>query len=151
MMYIDDCLRATLEVLEAPADSLSMRTYNINAMSFTPEELAREVQKQMPDLEVTYDIDQVRQAIGKYCTHITNKIFKKHSLVRFLSFQIFVYEVCAEAKYLLQICIKNLPFNLKSRYQTTDDPEAVNVWVVSEQDIDICFFSLCSRQLAHEL
>ena len=97
MMYIDDCLRATLEVLEAPADSLTMRTYNINAMSFTPEELAQEVQKQMPDLEVTYDIDQVRQAIGKYYTHTTNK--KTFCLVRFFSFQIFVYEVCAEAKY----------------------------------------------------
>lgn len=65
MMYIDDCLRATLEVMEAPADTLSMRTYNINAMSFTPEELAQELQKQMPELEVTYDVDPVRQAIGK--------------------------------------------------------------------------------------
>ncbi|CAB1339752.1 unnamed protein product [Coregonus sp. 'balchen'] len=58
MMYIDDCLRATVEMMEAPTDTLSMRTYNINAMSFTPEELAQEVQKQLPDLEVTYDIDQ---------------------------------------------------------------------------------------------
>ncbi|KAG9337467.1 hypothetical protein JZ751_028657 [Albula glossodonta] len=65
MMYIDDCLRATLEVMEAPADTLSMRTYNINAMSFTPEELAREVQRQLPDLQITYDIDHVRQAIGE--------------------------------------------------------------------------------------
>uniref|UniRef100_A0A096LXB8 L-threonine 3-dehydrogenase, mitochondrial n=1 Tax=Poecilia formosa TaxID=48698 RepID=A0A096LXB8_POEFO len=64
MMYIDDCLRATLEVLEAPADTLSMRTYNINAMSFTPEELAQELRKQMPELEVTYNIDPVRQAIA---------------------------------------------------------------------------------------
>ncbi|KAI1897211.1 hypothetical protein AGOR_G00080900 [Albula goreensis] len=64
MMYIDDCLRATLEVMEAPADTLSMRTYNINAMSFTPEELAREVQRQLPDLQITYDIDHVRQAIA---------------------------------------------------------------------------------------
>lgn len=64
MMYIDDCLRATLEVMEAPAETLSMRTYNINAMSFTPEELAVEVQKQLPDLQVSYNIDHVRQAIG---------------------------------------------------------------------------------------
>ncbi|KAI3364346.1 hypothetical protein L3Q82_011147 [Scortum barcoo] len=64
MMYIDDCLRATLEVMEAPTETLSMRTYNINAMSFTPEELAQELQKQMPELEVTYDVDHVRQAIA---------------------------------------------------------------------------------------
>lgn len=71
-MYIDDCLRATLEVMEAPADTLSMRTYNINAMSFTPEELAQELQKQMPELEVTYDVDLVRQAIGKLPFHLIN-------------------------------------------------------------------------------
>ncbi|KAM9783034.1 LOW QUALITY PROTEIN: L-threonine dehydrogenase [Neosynchiropus ocellatus] len=64
MMYIDDCLRATLEVMEAPADALSMRTYNINAMSFSPEELAQELHKQMPEVEVTYDVDPVRQAIA---------------------------------------------------------------------------------------
>ncbi|KPP76090.1 L-threonine 3-dehydrogenase, mitochondrial-like [Scleropages formosus] len=64
MMYIDDCLRATLEVMEAPAESLSMRTYNINAMSFMPEELVAEVQKQLPDMQVTYKVDHVRQAIG---------------------------------------------------------------------------------------
>lgn len=70
-MYIDDCLRATLELMEAPAETLSMRTYNINAMSFTPDELAQEVQKQLPDLQVTYKIDPVRQAIGKSqaCQH----------------------------------------------------------------------------------
>lgn len=64
MMYIDDCLRATLEVMEAPTDTLSMRTYNINAMSFNPDELSQELQKHMPELEVTYDVDPVRQAIG---------------------------------------------------------------------------------------
>lgn len=64
MMYIDDCLRATLEMLEAPADSLLNRTYNINAMSFTPHDLAQEIQKVLPDLKVTYNVDPVRQAIA---------------------------------------------------------------------------------------
>lgn len=64
MMYLSDCLRATLEIMEAPAESLSMRTYNIGAMSFTPEELVQEVQKHIPELEVVYNVDAVRQAIG---------------------------------------------------------------------------------------
>ncbi|XP_065691629.1 L-threonine 3-dehydrogenase, mitochondrial [Patagioenas fasciata] len=64
MMYIDDCLKATLEVMEAPSETLSMRTYNISAMSFTPEELAQEVQKHVPELQVTYKVDDVRQAIA---------------------------------------------------------------------------------------
>lgn len=65
MMFIDDCLRATLEVMEAPAEKLSMSTNNINAMSFTPEELVQEVQKQLPDLHVIYDVNPIRQAVGK--------------------------------------------------------------------------------------
>lgn len=64
MMYIDDCLKATLEVMEAPAEALSMRTYNISAMSFTPEELVQEVQKHVPELQVIYKVDEIRQAIG---------------------------------------------------------------------------------------
>lgn len=76
MMYIDDCLRATLEVMEAPADTLSMRTYNINAMSFTPEELAQELRKQMSELEVTYDVDHVRQAIGESPFGLLKQEFK---------------------------------------------------------------------------
>ncbi|XP_067439098.1 L-threonine 3-dehydrogenase, mitochondrial-like isoform X2 [Thunnus thynnus] len=64
MMYIDDCLRATLEFLEAPADMLVSRTYNINAMSVTPHDLTKEIQKALPDLKVTYSVDPVRQAIA---------------------------------------------------------------------------------------
>lgn len=66
MMYIDDCLRATLEVMEAPAESLSMRTYNVNAMSFTPEDLAQELLKHIPEFQITYKVDSIRQAIGWY-------------------------------------------------------------------------------------
>ncbi|XP_028255081.1 L-threonine 3-dehydrogenase, mitochondrial-like isoform X2 [Parambassis ranga] len=64
MMYIDDCVRATVDFLEAPADTLISRTYNINAMSFTPQELTQEIKKVLPDLKVTYNVDPVRQAIA---------------------------------------------------------------------------------------
>uniref|UniRef100_V9KDM3 L-threonine 3-dehydrogenase, mitochondrial n=1 Tax=Callorhinchus milii TaxID=7868 RepID=V9KDM3_CALMI len=64
MMYIQDCLRATLEILEAPAEQLTMRTYNISAMSFTPEELVTEVRKNLTDLKITYKVDKVRQEIA---------------------------------------------------------------------------------------
>ncbi|KAK2107867.1 hypothetical protein P7K49_013032, partial [Saguinus oedipus] len=55
---------ATLEVMEAPAESLSMRTYNVSAMSFTPKELAQEVLKHVPEFQITYNVDAIRQAIA---------------------------------------------------------------------------------------
>lgn len=60
-LYIDDCLGATLEVMKAPAES-SMWTYNINATSFCPEELAQEVLKHIPEFQITYNVDSVQQA-----------------------------------------------------------------------------------------
>ncbi|XP_013369957.1 PREDICTED: L-threonine 3-dehydrogenase, mitochondrial-like [Chinchilla lanigera] len=64
MMYMDDCLRATLQFMEAPAESFSMRTYNVTAMSFTPEELAQEIAKHVPEFCITYRVDPARQAIA---------------------------------------------------------------------------------------
>ena len=64
MMYIDDCLRSVIEMLEIPDEKLRLRTYNINAMSFTPEEIGAAVRKVMPDFTIDYKPDS-RQAIGK--------------------------------------------------------------------------------------
>lgn len=63
MMYIDDCLRSVVEFMEFPSEKLAMRTYNVTAMSFTPEEIAAEVKKYVPELEVTYKPDS-RQNIA---------------------------------------------------------------------------------------
>ncbi|XP_010770914.1 L-threonine dehydrogenase 2 [Notothenia coriiceps] len=64
MMHISDCHRATIEFMQAPDCQLSLRTYNIAAMSFTPEELAQEIRKHLPHLKVTYNPDSVRQNIA---------------------------------------------------------------------------------------
>jgi threonine 3-dehydrogenase len=63
MIYIDDCIRATVALMETPDSKLSMRTYNINALSFTPEELTNELRRHIPQLKVEYVPDH-RQAIG---------------------------------------------------------------------------------------
>lgn len=65
MMYIEDCLRALAEFMEAPNDQLKRRVYNVTAMSFTPEELVTELAKYVPELRVSYNPDS-RQKIGKY-------------------------------------------------------------------------------------
>lgn len=64
MMYMDDAIRATLELMEAPAENIKVRSsYNIAGCSFTPAELTTEIRKHLPDFEVTYAPD-FRQAIA---------------------------------------------------------------------------------------
>ena len=65
MMYMPDALRATLELMEAPAEAVSVRTsYNIAGMSFSPEEIAASIQKHIPNFSIQYQSDY-RQAIAE--------------------------------------------------------------------------------------
>lgn len=64
MMYMDDAIRATIELMEAPAESVKVRTsYNLAAMSFSPVEIAVEIQKHIPDFSISYNPDS-RQDIA---------------------------------------------------------------------------------------
>ena len=64
MMYMPDAIRATIELMEAPADKISIRTsYNISAMSFSPKEIGAEIKKHIPEFKISYKPDY-RQAIA---------------------------------------------------------------------------------------
>jgi nucleoside-diphosphate-sugar epimerase len=64
MMYMDDAIAATINIMKAPADQIKIRSsYNLAAMSFTPTEVAAEIKKHIPQLEVTYAPD-FRQKIA---------------------------------------------------------------------------------------
>jgi nucleoside-diphosphate-sugar epimerase len=64
MMYMTDAIRATQQLMEAPADALSVRSsYNLAAMSFTPEAMAKSIQKHIPNFQIAYAPD-FRQAIA---------------------------------------------------------------------------------------
>lgn len=64
MIYMDDCIRATIELMDAPAEKITVRTsYNLAGMSFTPAELATEIKKHIPNFEISYKPD-FRQAIA---------------------------------------------------------------------------------------
>jgi nucleoside-diphosphate-sugar epimerase len=64
MMYMPDALRATIELMEAPAKNISIRTsYNLSAISFSPKQIAAEIKKHIPDFEMKYKPDY-RQAIA---------------------------------------------------------------------------------------
>lgn len=64
MMYMPDAIRATIELMEAPSDKISVHTsYNISAMSFSPKEIAAEIQKNLPGFKMEYEPDY-RQTIA---------------------------------------------------------------------------------------
>lgn len=65
MMYMDDAIRATIELMEAPAEKLSTRmAYNISAMSFSPKEITQSIQRQLPQFTISYAPDY-RQEIAE--------------------------------------------------------------------------------------
>ncbi|MDH7462514.1 NAD-dependent epimerase/dehydratase family protein [Chitinophagaceae bacterium 26-R-25] len=64
MMYMPDAIRATIELMEAPVEKISIRTsYNVAAISFSPKEIAACIKKHIPDFEISYKPDS-RQAIA---------------------------------------------------------------------------------------
>lgn len=64
MMYMDDAIKATISIMQAPSESIKIRSsYNLGAMSFTPAQIAEEIQKHYPDFTIDYEPD-FRQKIA---------------------------------------------------------------------------------------
>jgi nucleoside-diphosphate-sugar epimerase len=58
MMYMPDAIRATIKLMEAPAEKITIRTsYNLSAMSFSPKEIADEIKKHIPEFKMEYNPD----------------------------------------------------------------------------------------------
>lgn len=66
MMFMDDAIDAIIKLMEAPAENLKDRNaFNVTAMSIDPEMVAASIRKEIPDFELDYDVDPVRQAIAE--------------------------------------------------------------------------------------
>jgi nucleoside-diphosphate-sugar epimerase len=64
MLYMPDALKATLDIMHAPAEKVKIRSsYNLAGMSFGPEEITAAIQKHIPDFTTEYQADY-RQAIA---------------------------------------------------------------------------------------
>ena len=79
MMFMDDAIRATIELMEAPIENVKIKSsYNLAGISFTPAVLAKAIQKVMPNFEIEYNPD-FRQAIAdSWPNSIDDSMSKKH-------------------------------------------------------------------------
>jgi nucleoside-diphosphate-sugar epimerase len=69
MIYMPDAIRATIELMEAPAAQVRIRSaYNVAGLSFSPEQLARAIVHKVPDFKISYRPDS-RQAIADSWPH----------------------------------------------------------------------------------
>lgn len=64
MMYMDDAIRATVDIMKAPAENIKIRSsYNLSAMDFTPAEIANAIKAELPEFTIGYEPD-FRQKIA---------------------------------------------------------------------------------------
>ncbi len=78
MMYMPDAIRATIELMEAPAENISIRTsYNLAGVSFSPKEIAEEIKKHIPEFEITYEADYRQQIANSWPASIDDSVASK--------------------------------------------------------------------------
>ncbi|HLS94542.1 nucleoside-diphosphate-sugar epimerase [Sphingobacterium allocomposti] len=65
MLYMEDAVRGTIELMEAPSENIRIRSsYNLAGISFTPAQIAEEIKKILPNFEMSYVENDPRQAIA---------------------------------------------------------------------------------------
>ncbi len=78
MMYMDDAINATLQLMDAPKENISVRTsYNLGGMSFTPKQLVAEIQKEIPDFTIKYEPDFRQKIADSWPASIDDSVAKK--------------------------------------------------------------------------
>ena len=78
MMYMPDAIRATIDLMHADADKLTVRSsYNLNGMSFSPKEIADEIKKHIPDFTITYEPDSRQQIADSWPQSIDDTAAQK--------------------------------------------------------------------------
>jgi len=78
MMYMPDAIRATIEIMEAPAEKVAIRSsYNLAGVSFTPKEIAAEIAKMVPGFSITYKPDFRQQIADSWPASIDDSEARK--------------------------------------------------------------------------
>jgi len=78
MMFMEDAIRATLELMDAPAENVKVRTaYNLGGISFTPAELAAAIQKFIPEFSINYAPDFRQKIADSWPDSIDDSVAQK--------------------------------------------------------------------------
>ena len=78
MMYMDDAIAATIQIMQAPSEQIKIRSsYNLAAMSFTPTEIAAEIKKHIPDFNITYTPDFRQKIADSWPASIDDSLARK--------------------------------------------------------------------------
>lgn len=79
MMYMDDAIRATIELMESPAEKIALRSsYNLDGMSFSPQEVAHSIQKHLPGFKISYSPDFRQQIADSWPSGIDDSVAREH-------------------------------------------------------------------------
>ena len=78
MMYMNDAINATINLMEAPAEKISIRTsYNVAGVSFSPKEIAAEITKHIPDFTISYKPDSRQKIANSWPQSIDDSVANK--------------------------------------------------------------------------
>ena len=78
MMYMEDAVNATIQLMQTDSKNIKNRTsYNIAAMSFTPEEIAKEIKKYIPNFRISYQQDFRQQIANSWPESIDDSEARK--------------------------------------------------------------------------
>ena len=101
-----DAIRATIELMEAPAQQVKIRSsYNLAGVSFTPKQIAEEVKKHIPDFKMTYNPDFRQEIADSWPSSINDNYAQK--------------DWGWELKYDLEKMTSDMMINLNKQYKIT--------------------------------
>ena len=104
MMYMPDAIRATIKLMETPAEKVKIRSsYNLAGISFTPKQIAAEISKHIPNFEMSYKPDFRQEIADSWPQSIDDSFAQK--------------DWGWEAKYDLQKMTNDMIENLKIKYE----------------------------------
>ena len=79
MMYMDDAIRATIEIMQASSEQIKIRSsYNLSGISFTPAEIAAEIKKHIPDFTISYKPDFRQKIADSWPASIDDSYTREH-------------------------------------------------------------------------